>query len=95
MSLENIMKFRELANADASLRPRYLQAIGEGPSALAAMANQSGFDCNDAEMSDAVRAISTSGDLTDVELELVSGGGDTGCQNGLLVGQRQDAKDNN
>ena len=89
MSLENILRFRDLANSDDSLASRYVSAIEQGPPVLVALAKESGFDCTESEMSAVIEQISASGDLTDLELELVSGGGDTGCQNGLLTGQRK------
>lgn len=52
------------------------------PAALAALAQETGFDISEQDVIAAVNEARASGDLTDVELELVSGGGQNGCQVG-------------
>jgi len=74
MSVESIEKFRERINDDSALQEEFLTAFQEGPAALVALAKANGFEFTEAEADAAIEELSQGGELSDFELELVSGG---------------------
>lgn len=86
MIVESIEKFRERVNDDRSLQPAFLEAFAQGPAALATLAKTQGFEFSEAEASSALAELSKGGDLSDFELELVSGGAIHGSTLSVLQG---------
>jgi predicted ribosomally synthesized peptide with nif11-like leader len=82
MNKAAILEFRNLVDRNPDLHSRFFQACWQNPAALAALAQETGFDISEQDVIAAVNEARASGDLTDVELELVSGGGQNGCQVG-------------
>ncbi|MES2495436.1 MAG: Nif11-like leader peptide family RiPP precursor [Pseudomonadota bacterium] len=83
---QSVEKFRELVSEDSSLQPAFLEAFAKGPAALAQLAKQHGFDVSPAEVDAALAEISENGELSDFELELVSGGVIRGSTLSLSLG---------
>ena len=75
MNNQDIQAFRTLVNDDDGLRAKFFDAYEHGPGALAAMAKQHGFEVSEEQVVAALESVEADGELTDVELELVSGGG--------------------
>lgn len=75
MKNQDIQAFRTLVNDDDGLRAKFIGAYQHGPGAVAAMAKQHGFEVSEEEVVAALESVEADGELTDVELELVSGGG--------------------
>ena len=77
MSMQAVEEFRKRMNEDPSLQPRIAEAYSRGPAALVALGHELGYDFTEAEVTQAI-AEASSGELSDVELELASAGGGNG-----------------
>jgi predicted ribosomally synthesized peptide with nif11-like leader len=73
MDDQALQTFRTLVNEDAGLREKFFEAYRSGPAALAAMASQHGFEASEERVLAAMKSVEADGELTDTELELVSG----------------------
>jgi len=74
MAVDSVQTFRERVSEDSSLQAAFLEAFQQGPAALVALAKAQGLDFTEAEAEAAIAEISQNGELSDFELELVSGG---------------------
>ena len=80
MNDQDIQNFRTRVSQDPALQAQFFDAWQDSCGALASLARQNGFDATTDGVLAAITKVSDSGELTDFELELVSGGGGVPCK---------------